>query len=124
MSSTQPSTGRRAGAAAEHQISRVFRALSDPTRRAVIAQLARNPASMTDLARPFKMALPSFAQHLSVLEECGVVRSRKEGRVRRYRLVPQPLAVAEDWMVAQRAIWEQRLDQLEEYVEQMKAEGR
>lgn len=124
MTATPSSTTRRSGSAAEHQISRVFRALSDPTRRAVIAQLARSSASMTDLARPFKMALPSFAQHLAVLEECGVVRSRKEGRVRRYRLVPQPLASAEDWMVAQRAIWEQRLDQLEEYVEQMKAEDR
>jgi DNA-binding transcriptional ArsR family regulator len=124
MTSTQPSPGRRAGTAAEHQVSRVFRALSDPTRRAVVARLARSPASMTDLARPFKMALPSFAQHLTVLEECGVVRSRKEGRVRRYRLVPQPLAVAEEWMVAQRAIWEQRLDQLEEYVEQLKKEER
>ena len=122
MTATRASANRRTAAAAEHHISRVFRALSDPTRRAVIAQLARSPASMTDLARPFKMALPSFAQHLTVLEECGVVRSRKEGRVRRYRLVPQPLAAAEDWMVAQRAIWEQRLDQLAEYVEQMKAE--
>jgi DNA-binding transcriptional ArsR family regulator len=103
-------------------MSQVFRALADPTRRAVIAQLSRSPASMTELARPFKMALPSFAQHLSVLEECGVVQSRKDGRVRRYRLVPHPLAVAEDWMEAQRAVWGQRLDQLEEYVATMKAE--
>ena len=124
MRAQQASTSRRAGAAPDQQISRVFRALSDPTRRAVIAHLARSPASMTDLARPFKMALPSFAQHLAVLEECGVVRSHKEGRVRRYRLVPQPLAVAEDWMTAQRAIWGQRLDRLEEYVEGMKVEER
>jgi hypothetical protein len=52
------------------------------------------------------------------------VQSRKDGRVRRYRLVPQPLVIAEDWMVAQRAVWEQRFDQLEEYLEKMKAEGR
>jgi DNA-binding transcriptional ArsR family regulator len=122
MTAHQLSTSRRAGAA-ERQINRVFRALADPTRRAVIAQLSHSPASMSELARPFKMALPSFAQHLSVLEECGVVQSRKDGRVRRYRLVPQPLAVAEDWMVAQRAVWEGRLDQLEEYVETMKAEA-
>lgn len=123
MSAPQSSTSRRPGAS-EQQISRVFRALSDPTRRAVLAQLSLKPASMTELARPFKMALPSFAQHLTVLEECGVVRSHKEGRVRRYQLIPQPLAAAEDWMVAQRTIWAQRLDQLEEYVEQLKAEER
>jgi DNA-binding transcriptional ArsR family regulator len=105
-------------------MSRVFRALSDPTRRAVLAQLVHKSASMTELARPFKMALPSFAQHLTVLEECGVVRSHKEGRVRRYQLIPQPLAGAEDWMMAQRAIWEQRLDQLGEYVEKMQSEER
>jgi len=123
MTAPQSSTSRRPGAS-EQQISRVFRALSDPTRRAVLAQLSLKPASMTELARPFKMALPSFAQHLTVLEECGVVRSHKEGRVRRYQLIPQPLAAAEDWMVAQRTIWAQRLDQLEEYVEQLKAEER
>jgi DNA-binding transcriptional ArsR family regulator len=122
MTANQPSTSRRAGAS-ERQISQVFRALSDPTRRAVIAQLSHSPASMTELAQPFKMALPSFAQHLSVLEKCGVVQSHKDGRVRRYKLVPQPLSVAEDWMVAQRAIWGQRLDQLEAYIEKMKAEG-
>ena len=120
MTAHQLSTSRRSGAL-ERQISRVFRALADPTRRAVITQLSRSPASMTALARPFKMALPSFAQHLSVLEECGLVQSRKDGRVRRYRLVPQPLVVAEDWMEAQRAVWKQRLDQLEEYVGTMKA---
>jgi DNA-binding transcriptional ArsR family regulator len=123
MTAPQSSTSRRPGAS-EQQISRVFRALSDPTRRAVLAQLSLKPASVTELARPFKMALPSFAQHLTVLEECGVVRSHKEGRVRRYQLIPQPLAAAEDWMVAQRTIWAQRLDQLEEYVEQLKAEER
>lgn len=122
MRAQHVSTSRRAGAAADHQINRMFRALSDPTRRAVIAHLARSPASVTDLARPFKMALPSFAQHLTVLEECGVVRSHKEGRIRRYQLVPQPLVVAEDWMTAQRVIWGQRLDRLAEYVEGMKDE--
>jgi DNA-binding transcriptional ArsR family regulator len=123
MTANQLHTSRRAGPS-ERQLSQVFRALADPTRRAVIAQLSRNPASMTELARPFRMALPSFAQHLSVLEKCGVVQSRKDGRVRRYRLVQQPLSIAEDWMVAQRAVWEQRLDHLEEYVQTMKAEGR
>ncbi|MFL6600453.1 MAG: ArsR/SmtB family transcription factor [Steroidobacteraceae bacterium] len=123
MTANRLSASRRAGAS-ERQLSRVFHALADPTRRAVIAKLSHSPASMTELARPFRMALPSFAQHLSVLEKCGVVQSRKDGRVRRYRLVPQPLSFVEDWMVAQRAIWEQRLDQLEEYIETMKREAR
>lgn len=123
MTTPQAAASRRAGFS-EQQMSRVFRALSDPTRRAVLAQLVHKSASMTELARPFKMALPSFAQHLTVLEECGVVRSHKEGRVRRYQLIPQPLAGAEDWMMAQRAIWEQRLDQLGEYVEKMQSEER
>jgi DNA-binding transcriptional ArsR family regulator len=103
----------------ERQIGQVFHALADPTRRAVIEQLALNPASMTELARPFKMALPSFAQHLAVLERCGLVRSRKEGRVRRYQLMTRPLATAESWMVAQRKVWEQRLDRLQDYLEEM-----
>jgi len=123
MTPNQRRTSRRAGAA-DGQLNQVFQALADPTRRAVIAQLSRSSASMSELARPFRMALPSFAQHLAVLEKCGVVQSRKDGRVRRYRLVPQPLSVAEDWIVAQRAIWEQRLDQLEEYIATMKAQGR
>ena len=112
-------TAGRGIAARSNQISRVFQALADPTRRAVVERLALGPASTTELARPFSMALPSFAQHLDVLERCGLVRSRKEGRVRRYQLVPKPLAAAENWMVAQRKIWEQRLDRLQDYLEEM-----
>lgn len=116
--STRTTPGRGL-AERNRQISRVFQALADPTRRAVVERLALGPASTTELARPFSMALPSFAQHLQMLEQCGVVRSRKEGRVRHFHLVPKPLASAEDWMVAQRAIWNQRLDQLQGYVEGM-----
>ncbi len=110
----------RGTAARRQEISRVFQALSDPTRRAVVERLALGSASTTELARPFKMALPSFAQHLAMLEKCGMVRSHKEGRVRRFHLAPKPLASAEDWLVTQRAIWNQRLDQLQDYVEGMK----
>ena len=98
----------------------VFRALSHPTRRAVVERLGRGPAATTDLARPFSMALPSFTQHMDVLEESGLVRSRKEGRVRTYRLAPRPMAEAEDWLAAQRSIWERRLDQLDDYLNEMK----
>lgn len=95
------------------RLDRVFRALADPTRRAVVERLGAGPAAVSELARPFGMALPSFAQHLSVLEESGLVRSRKRGRVRTYQLSPKPLAAAERWLDAQRALWERRLDQLD-----------
>jgi len=94
----------------------IFRALADPTRRAVLERLGRGPAPMTELARPFGMALPSFAQHLAVLERGGLVRSRKSGRVRTYRLVPRPLLAASRWLEQQRAVWERRLDQLDDYL--------
>jgi DNA-binding transcriptional ArsR family regulator len=70
--------------------------------------------------RPFKMALPSFLQHLDVLQNCGLVRSRKSGRVRTYQLAPRPLKVAERWMATQRANWERRLDQLDTYLADLK----
>jgi DNA-binding transcriptional ArsR family regulator len=96
--------------------------LADPTRRAVVERLSAGPAAATELARPFKMALPSFLQHLGVLEECGLVRSRKSGRVRTYRIVPQPLKTAETWLEKQRALWDRRLDQLDAYLLEMKEE--
>ncbi len=101
-------------------LDRIFQALADPTRRAVLERLSSGPAPTSELARPFKMALPSFSQHLEVLENCGLVRSRKTGRVRIYQLAPEPLKDAEQWMVRQRAIWEQRLDQLDRYLEDLK----
>jgi DNA-binding transcriptional ArsR family regulator len=97
-------------------IDDVFRALSDPTRRHVLERLSKKPASVSELAEPFDMALPSFVQHMSVLEGCGLVRSRKAGRVRTYQLVPKRMKLAEDWMVRQRALWEKRLDQLDTYL--------
>jgi DNA-binding transcriptional ArsR family regulator len=102
------------------QLDGVFRALGDPTRRAVLSRLSAGAASVSELARPFDIALPSFTQHLDVLERCGLVRSRKVGRVRTYRLVPRPLKAAESWMVQQRALWERCLDQLDDYLLELK----
>lgn len=99
---------------------RVFRALADPTRSAVVERLARGPAAMSELARPFRMALPSFSQHLDILEECGVVRSRKSGRVRTYELNPRPLVQAENWLAGRRRLWERRLEQLDAYLLKLK----
>ena len=95
--------------ASAESIEGVFRALSDPTRRRVVERLSKSPASVSQLAAPFAMALPSFVQHLHTLEECGLVRSKKSGRVRTYELAPQRLRIAEDWFVRQRAHWENRL---------------
>jgi len=100
----------------------VFRALADPTRRAVLHRLVTGPASVSTLAEPFDMALPSFVQHLRVLEGSGLVRSRKEGRVRTYQLAPRRLRLAEDWLAQQRALWERRLDRLDAYLVELKKE--
>lgn len=108
--------------AAAASIDSTFRALSDPTRRRVIEQLCLRPASMTELARPFGMALPSFAKHLGILEKSGLVRSTKVGRVRTYRLVPSKLESAEHWLGKQRSLWERRLDQLDAHLATMKEE--
>jgi DNA-binding transcriptional ArsR family regulator len=94
----------------------VFQALADPTRRAVLERLTLGPASVKELARPFPMALPSFAQHLDVLERAGLVHSRKRGRVRTYALETGPLAEAVGWLTRQRSAWELRLDQLDRFL--------
>lgn len=99
------------------QLDEVFKALSDPTRRAVLSRLARGAANVSELAQPFDMALPSFTQHLQVLEESGLVTSEKRGRRRYYRMAPQRLELAEDWLAEQRSLWERRLDQLDDLLE-------
>ena len=99
----------------------VFRALADPTRRAVLNRLSHGPATVSELAEPFGMALPSFLQHLKVLEEGGLVRSRKIGRVRTCAIEPRALATAERWLAEQRAVWESRLDRLETYLDELQA---
>ncbi|HLF77481.1 MAG TPA: metalloregulator ArsR/SmtB family transcription factor [Dehalococcoidia bacterium] len=107
-------------ATATEPLDRVFRALSDPTRRDVLQRLGSSPASVSELAEPFDMALPSFVQHMRVLEECGLVHSSKTGRVRTYQLVPEHLRIAEDWLAQQHSLWERRLDQLDAYLIQLK----
>jgi DNA-binding transcriptional ArsR family regulator len=113
-----------AASAALEPIDSVFRALSDPTRRRVLERLSRSPASVSELAAPFDMALPSFVEHLGILEGCGLVSSRKKGRVRTYRLAPKRLRLAEDWLARQRDLWERRLDQLDRYLIELKEKQR
>ena len=102
----------------------IFRALADPTRRRVLERLTQGPAAVSELAQPFDMALPSFVQHLRQLESAGLVTSTKSGRVRTYRLAPARLRLAENWLARQRSVWERRLDQLDDYLKQMKEKQR
>ncbi len=94
-----------------------FHALADPTRRAVIGRLMEGPAPVAELSRPFAMGLPAFLKHLRVLEESGWIASEKKGRVRTCHMLPDRLRATEEWLTAQRKIWEARTDRLATYVE-------
>jgi DNA-binding transcriptional ArsR family regulator len=96
----------------EAELDRIFAALGNETRRAMVARLVESPASVRDLAAPFAMSLPSVLQHLQVLQDCGLVTTRKSGRVRTCSIEPDGLRRAEAWLATQRTDWEQRLDAL------------
>jgi DNA-binding transcriptional ArsR family regulator len=98
----------------------VFHALSNPTRRKVLERLSFGPATVSELAAPFDMQLPSFVQHLAVLEQSRLVRSHKRGRVRTYEIAPERFTVVEDWLAERRQLWEARLDRMDRYVRQLK----
>jgi DNA-binding transcriptional ArsR family regulator len=98
----------------------VFYALSNSTRRKVLEKLSGGPATVSELAAPFDMKLPSFVQHLSVLEQSRLVKSKKRGRVRTYEIAPERFKVAENWLNERREMWESRLDRFDEYVKQLK----
>ncbi|AKJ27318.1 ArsR/SmtB family transcription factor [Caldimonas brevitalea] len=104
------------------QLSAVFYALADPTRCAIVSRLGRGPETVSTLAAPFAMALPSFMKHLSVLERSGLIRSNKVGRVRTCELVPAPLSEAQRWIAEQRATWEARSDRMAAFVENLHQE--
>lgn len=97
----------------------VFSALGDPTRRAILAQLAKGEARVTDLAAPYRMSLPAVSKHLRVLEDAGLVKKEKEGRVIRCSFNPAPLKGAAAWITQYRQFWEERLDALAEYLDEM-----
>jgi len=104
----------------QSQLDGIFQALADPTRRAVVGRLGRGSASVGELAAPFAMALPSFMKHIHVLEESGLIRTRKTGRVRTCEIDRVRLAAVDGWLNEQRAIWEGRTDRLEQFVTQDK----
>ncbi|MEP9351145.1 metalloregulator ArsR/SmtB family transcription factor [Xanthobacter sp. KR7-225] len=97
-------------------LSLLFHALADPTRRSILTRLAEGPAAVTDLAGPTGLRLPTVMRHLSVLEEAGLIATAKDGRVRTCAIRPEALEPARTWLDDQRAIWEARLDRLDAFV--------
>ena len=105
------------------RLDRLFHALADPARRAIVERLSHGPAPVSELARPLPMSLPAAMQHLGVLEAAGLVRSEKVGRVRTCAIEPQALSQAEQWINARRIEWQHRLDRLGEYLKTLETEG-
>ena len=105
------------------ELDRLFHALADPARRAMVERLSRGPAAVSELARPLPMSLPAAMQHLGVLEAAGLVRTEKVGRVRTCAIEPRALGQVENWINARRAEWEHRLDRLGEYLKTLEDGG-
>ena len=103
------------------QLDRFFFAMSDPTRRAMVERLTGGPATVSELAAPHDIALPSFMRHLKMLEDTGIVQSVKKGRVRTCHIEPAPMIAAQGWLAWQRAVWEGRNDRLAALAEQQEA---
>ena len=104
-------------------LDQVFSALADPVRRGMLARLSLGPASVSHLAEPFSISLPAILQHLKSLEDSGLVRSEKRGRVRTVQLEPETLTVAQSWITERRAEWEAQLDRFENYLQTLKRDG-
>ena len=99
-------------------INRVFHALGDPTRRAMVEKLSEGPVSVSSLAKPLAITLAAVVQHLQVLEKSGLVHTTKVGRVRTCRIEPRGLTVAERWISDRRSLWERRFDRLGNFLSQ------
>ena len=106
---------------AADQLSTTFAALADPTRRAILARLASGECSVTELAEPFEMSMPAVSKHLRVLERAGLIARGRDAQWRPCRLEPAPLKEVAEWAERYRAIWEQRLDRLDTYLQELKA---
>ncbi|MDZ8109892.1 MAG: metalloregulator ArsR/SmtB family transcription factor [Nostoc sp. DedQUE12a] len=104
------------------RLSLTFAALADPTRRAILAHLAKGEASVTELAQPFEMSLPAISKHLKVLERAGLIARSREAQWRPCRLEAQALKDVADWIEQYRQFWEQNLDRLDEYLQELQAE--
>jgi DNA-binding transcriptional ArsR family regulator len=106
------------------RLDRTFTALADPTRRAILARLAKHEASVTELAEPFDMSLPAVSKHLKVLEHAGLVARGRDRQWRPARLDPRPLKEAADWMERYRRFWEESYERLEEYLAEIQGRGK
>ena len=101
----------------EYELDQVFHALSDSTRRAILARLAKGDAVVSELAEPFDMSLPAISKHLGVLEKAGLLQRHKNGRIRRCELVAAPLETASDWIQVYQQFWDAQLNSLASYLE-------
>ncbi|MBJ2151375.1 helix-turn-helix transcriptional regulator [Paracoccus sp. IB05] len=106
----------------DSDLSQLFCALADPTRRSILTRLAEGSAPVTELANPTGLSLPTVMRHLSVLEDAGLIATSKTGRVRSCAIVPEALAPMQTWLDGQRDLWEARLDRLDDYVMQLMKE--
>ncbi|MDZ7966182.1 MULTISPECIES: metalloregulator ArsR/SmtB family transcription factor [unclassified Nostoc] len=104
------------------QLSLTFAALADPTRRAILAHLAKGEASVSELAKPFKMSLPAISKHIKVLERAGLISQSREAQWRPCQIKAQPLRDAADWIEQYRQLWEQRLDRLDDYLHELQTQ--
>ena len=100
-------------------LNRTFAALADPTRRRILEHLAHGDHCVTDLARPYAMSLPAVSKHLRVLENAGLIRRRRKGRVHRLKLEAKPMKEAQQWIEEYRKFWEESFDRLDEYLKQL-----
>lgn len=114
--STVPDTSLK-----EHQLSTIFAALADPTRRAILAQLAQGEATVTELAEPFEMSLPAISKHLKVLERAQLITRSRDAQWRPCQLNPEPLKDLADWLDHYRQLWEQSFDRLDDYLQELQA---
>lgn len=101
----------------------MYQALADPGRRLMVDRLSRGPASVSELAKPLDMSLSAVVQHLAILEDSGLVKSEKVGRVRTCRIEPKALKTAEQWIAERRNLWERRLDRLGQYLAEQPEES-
>jgi len=106
------------------RLNATFAALSDPTRRAILARLMRGESAVSELASPFDMTLPAISKHLKVLERAGLIERGRDAQRRPCRLAAEPLREVSEWVAAYRQFWEHRFDRLEAYLQQAQAAGR